>query len=410
VDANGTREIEEAVQKALAKAGIDGTVQLSGRTLSLRAGGAPVEIDAMYLVEQWPLLPEDLRERKAVDVAARLADSHKAAKTGVIAPGAPTARYVPSVKPTGVAAKGPRKPVVIPVGTLLLMAAVVAVGAFWWKSRTPDGAAGAPTATAKPESEDERRARVCDVARNEVLRTGNLAQLDSNVWLAELWLATSKAGDDMTRTKAVQALVDQGKLTASADPDLAALREAQVEIVGDESALRAGSAWRGAHVRFRGGYVTAFFDKAGREKMNAVAGRLADAMGAELGAFYGRCAHLPYHDIGAWFRGTTPAQASAAMVYAMGFFSERRVTNRDPSAPTTVTDLAALTTALAKLNKSAFESAVSASGGTFAPGLKDAPTVITFPLFGPTLATRASGLIAESAGMGPNAPRPAASP
>jgi hypothetical protein len=403
VDSSGTREIEEAVQRALAAGGIQGTVTLTGRTLSLRAGGAPVEIDALYLIEQWPLLPEELRGRKAADVAARLADAHQAAKAGAAAPSAMIAR--PSVRPTGAPARGPKKPIVVPLGTLLL---VVLSGVVLWlffrdRSKTPPPA---PSASARAESEDERRARVCEVARKRVLETGTLAQLDAEVWLAELWLATSKPGEDMARSKALAGLVDQGKLTAAADPELAALREARVEVVGEEAAP--GLAFRGMHVRFRGGYVSAFFDAAGREKMNRVAGLLADATFAEMGALYGRCAHLAHHDIGAWVRGATPALASAALVYSMGFFSERRLTNRDPSSPPTASDLAAVVAAAAKLDKARVETAVRDAGGTFAPGIGEAPTQIVFALGGPTRAARASGLVATAAGMGPDAPRPGA--
>lgn len=411
MDDNGTREIEEAVQRALAASGIEGKVTLTGRTLTLRAGGAPVEIDALYLVEQWPLLPDDLRERKAADVAARLSDAEKAARSGAPAPSAPpAARYVPSVRPTGRPAEGPPKPVVVPVGVLLGVLAAAGLGWFWWKGRGPAEESGKPVASAVPETEDQRRERVCEVARKRVLDSGTLTQLDPEVWLAELWLATSKPWDEAARSKGLGELVAGGKLTAAADPDLAAVREGAVEVVSDEAAGRGGLAWHGMHVRFRGGYVSAFFDAAGRERMNRVASRLADATGAEMGALYGRCGHLRYHDIGAWYRGSTWVLASTSLVYSMGFFSERRTTNRDPSAPPTGADIAPLTAAMAKLDKGWLEQSVRETGGTVAPGVGDAPWVITFPLGGPTRAARASSVLAGSAGMGADSPRPAASP
>lgn len=402
MDANGAREIEEAVQRALAAGGIQGTVTLTGRTMTLRAGGAPVEIDALYLIEQWPLLPPDLRERKAVDVAARLADAHRAAKAGVASPSVrpPT----PSIKPTGAPPPG-RKPIVLPLGTLFLLVLAGALAWLFLKDRpepAPSGAAA--SSSARPEAPDERRARVCEVARKRVLETGTLAQLDAEVWLAELWLASSRPGDDMTRSEQFAALVAHGKLTPVADPDLAVLREAEVEILPEEPS--SGHPWRALHVRFHGGYVSAFFDTAGREKMNRVASRLADATGAQLGALYGRCAHLRHHDIGAWFRGASPALATGALMYSMAYFSERRLTNRDPSTPPTTGDLVTLLAATAKLDKAKVETAVRDSGGTFAPGLGDAPTTIVFPLGGPTRAARAAGQIATDAGMGADAPRP----
>ena len=452
VDTDVAREIEEAVQKSLAAAGVQGKVQLTGRTLTLHASGAPVEIDALYLVEQWPLLPEDLRERKAADVAARLLDAHKAVGSGTLAsaglgpslrptgasgaprasgasgasgaPGAlgpslrpssaPAARYVPSVRPTGRPAPGPKKPVVLPIGILFVAACAAALAYLWWRGQSPSGTRPAgekPVASALPESAEERTSRLCSAARTRVLTSGTLAQIDGEVWLAELWLASSKPNADLAHAKGLADLVQQGKLTATADPDLAALRDAQVEIAGEESGPRTGAEWHALSIRFRGGYVSQFFDAPGRERMNRVANKIADATGAELAALYGRCGHLRYHDIGAWFRGPSPAQAAASLVYTMGLFSERRITNHDPSTPPTTAELGPLITALGKLEKGAFESAVRDAGGSYAPGATAAdPTVIFFALGGPTRAARASGALATNAGMGPDAPRPAASP
>ena len=410
VDAEATREIEEAVQKALTEAGMKATVRLVGRSLTLHGAGPPVEIDALYLMEQWPLLPGDLRERKATDVAARLIEAERAATAptlgsprGSSAPprgsSAPP-RYSPAtVRPTGAPARGPKRPVVVPIGSLIVLLCAAGLAYFWFRSRPPSQPAQATSAVVKPETEDERRSRLCEAARTRVLTSGTLAQIDAEVWLAELWLATSKPGGDPAREKGVAELIEQGKLTATADPDLAGVPLGQVEIAGDEGAARGGS-WRSLQIRFRGGYVSQFFDPAGRERLQRVAAKLADATGAELGALYGRCGHLRYHDIGAWFRGATPAHASAALVFSMGFSSERRLTNRDPSSPATTADLAPLVGAFGKVEKGAAEAIVRDAGGIYAPGVDAAPTVISFPLGGPTRAARATLELARRAGMG----------
>jgi serine/threonine-protein kinase len=283
-----------------------------------------------------------------------------------------------------------------------------------WRGQSPSTGSAAPekpTASAPPESADERINRLCTAARTQVLTSGTLARIDAEVWLAELWLATSKPNADLAHAKGIADLIQQGKLTAGADPDLAALREAQVEVGGEESGPHTGVDWHTLQIRFRGGYVSQFFDAGGRERMNRVANKLADVTGAEMGALYGRCGHLRYHDIGAWYRGASPAQAAASLVYTMGLFSERRLTNHDPNTPPTTDDLGPLVKALGKLEKGAFEAAVRDAGGTYAPGATAAdPTVIAFALGGPTRAARASGALAVSAGMGPDAPRPAATP
>ncbi|MEZ4308818.1 MAG: hypothetical protein R3F14_12330 [Polyangiaceae bacterium] len=98
MEGNPNREIEDAVQRALVSAGVQGIVSLSGRTLSLRADGAPVDIDALYLIEQWPLLPEEMRERKAGDLAMRLVEALRSAREGKAPAAAVSARNSASLR------------------------------------------------------------------------------------------------------------------------------------------------------------------------------------------------------------------------------------------------------------------------------------------------------------------------
>lgn len=393
VDSSTAHEIEQAVTRSLIAGGVNATVKISARTLTLHADGPPVEIDALFLIEQWPLLPADLRERKAADVAARLLEASRAATAGRPAPSAAPPRYTQSVRPTGAPAVGPRKPITIPAGLLLLLAVVGIALVVWYRSHpTPPQGSGAASSSAPVETDEQRRVTLCEKARRNVLDKGTFLQVDAqSVWLVELWLATSKPGDDMARS--LTALIDGEKLTAAADPDLAALKNARVELAADDAAK---GAWRGVYVRFHGGYVSTFFDTPpGREKMNGVASRLADAAGAEMASLYGRCAHLPYHDVGAWFRGSTPQNAGASLVQAMALSSERSTGRAPAAAP----DLAGVASSLAKLDKAALEGAVRSTGGTYAPGAGGAPTVITFPLFGPRLALQTSTALAKAAGL-----------
>ena len=457
VDSEGdvVREVEAAVQKALETAGIQGRVKLEGRTLTLHGGGAAVEIDALYLVEQWALLPADLRERKASDVATRLIDANAAAGSGTLAsaglgmsgrptsgapaaggpslrPGAsqrpnegplrassaPPRPFVPSARPLGAPAPGARRPpIAIPLGAILVLGAAVALVLLYRSGQAPPSgnASGSASATATAtgsgrttESADARNSRLCEAARARVLSSGALAQIDAEVWLAELWLATSKTAPAKAG-KSPDSLVLNDKLTAEADPDLAAVPLGSVEVLFSE--VHTESDFQVHLVRFRGGYVSQFFDPAGRERMNRVAGKFADAWGATAGALYGRCAHLAYHDIGAWFRGATPTHAAASLVYSMGFFSERRLTNHDPNATPRIEDMDPLLSTLGKLDRSALETAVRDAGGTFSPGASAGdPTTITFPMGGPTRAARATGDLAKAAGIGPDAPRPGRAP
>ncbi len=152
-------------------------------------------------------------------------------------------------------------------------------------------------------------------------------------WVAELWLAMPRgaaaaevaagAGEPPALTAesvGLGALIAQGKLTAGADTDLAAITDGVVEIVPgfDAEEVRRSPSWRAITARFSGGYARAYFDPAHRARFVALGDRMADAAAAALGALYARCAHLPYHDAGAWFRGSDPAAAATALVYSSG--------------------------------------------------------------------------------------------
>ncbi|MEZ4308819.1 MAG: hypothetical protein R3F14_12335 [Polyangiaceae bacterium] len=413
MEGNPNREIEDAVQRALVSAGVQGIVSLSGRTLSLRADGAPVDIDALYLIEQWPLLPEELRERKAGDLAMRLVEALRSAREGKAPAGAaPTLRAASHRPPPNLPrmrSAPTRRPMVLPLGTIAVVLGAALVVWIWFKDTgaPPAGSGGTTTAPATLETRDDRDKRVCDAARQELLQRGTLPQIDAEVWVTELWLATSKPDADLARAPGLAALIDGGKLTAAADAELAALKEASVEIAPEEPTP--GASWRSLHVRFTGAYTSAFFSTEGRQKMNALAAKLADATSAEAGALYARCPHRTDRDIGAWYRGATPSLAAAAVVYSTGFFSEHRLTNRAAGSPPTAAELASLVASVEKLDRARIESAVRDAGGMFAPGAAATdPTTITFPLGGPTRAERAVKELATSAHIGPGDPRPAA--
>jgi serine/threonine-protein kinase len=130
----------------------------------------------------------------------------------------------------------------------------------------------------------------------------------------------------------------------------------------------------------------------------ALADRLADAASAELGAFYGRCAHLPHHDLGGWFRGADAAAAAAALVYGVGFFTEQPAVSRRAMEGLGPSPLDGLRAAAAKLDAAELGRLIGAEGGSITAGEGKAITM-TFPVGGPTRATRASRIVAEKIGL-----------
>jgi serine/threonine-protein kinase len=384
VEAAVAREIEAAVRDALGLYGVSGTVVVQKQRIELHGHGAPVEIDIEHLGEQWELLPQEMRARKVADVARRLVQAH---------------RTVSSIAPPG--ANAPARPptvIAIPVAAVLLVGALAFFGFRMLRSKPPPP----PPPPVPTESVDDaaaRRARVCDAARKRIYAGASMGAFDTEGWFAELWLATAKPAADKG---GLGELVAQGKLTDKADAELAALPDGVAEVVpgwkAEDEALFPG--WRAVTVRLSGRYVGAYLDPGLRPRFLSMADRMADAAGADLGALYGRCAHLDHHDLGAWFRGADPAAAATALVYAAGFFSEQpAVDRRAVTALGGASPLDALRTAGAKLDGPTLGGLVGAQGGTLTTSGAGS-IALTFPIGGPTRATRASRIVARKLGVG----------
>ena len=399
VDDPTAREIEAAVQEALGLFGTSGSVSVQGRQIALRGRGAPVAIDLEQLVEQWPLLPQELRLRKASDIARRLAQAHRAVSS--LAPPAPAARVRPS------------RHIVIPVGVIALVVVVALFASRMLRSReVPAVSPPEPETTAGEDA--ARNARTCEAARKRIYAGASLGPFELAGWVAELWMAMPRgtaaaeaggAGEPAALTAesvGLGALIAQGKLTAGADAELAAITDGLVEIVPGFDAEEAGRSpsWRAITARFSGGYARAYFDPAQRARFIALADRMTDAATGALGALYARCAHLPYHDAGAWFRGPDPAAAATALVYASGLFAEMSAVDRGALAALPgVGPIDALRGAGAALDAASLGKLVGAHGGGITKDGAGA-VVITFPVGGPTRATTASRTVARKLQVG----------
>ncbi|AUX22193.1 hypothetical protein SOCEGT47_026940 [Sorangium cellulosum] len=387
------------MQEALGLFGIPGSVRVQGRQIALQGRGAPVVIDLEQLGEQWPLLPQDLRTRKASDIARRLAQAQ---------------RTVSSLAPPASAPLRPLRRLAIPIGAVVLVVAGALFGARALRMR--DAPAALPPSPGEAVDEEAaRHARTCEAARKRIYSGASMGPFELAGWVAELWLATPRPGgaaqavagaagqETVTADAAgLGAFVAHGRLTEGADAELAAVTDGVVEIVpgfGDVEAKRSPS-WRAIIARFSGGYARAYFDSTQRARFVALADRMADAAGAEIGALYARCAHLPYHDAGAWFRGPDPAAAAAALVYASGLFAELPAVNRAALAALGgAGQLDALRGAGASLDAAGLGTLVGAHGGGITRGGAGA-VVITFPVGGPTRATSASRVVARKLQVG----------
>jgi serine/threonine-protein kinase len=385
--------IEEAVGRELSRMGIQGTLVLAGRSMELRSAGAPVSIEIDQILQQWPLLPEEMRARKADEIARRLASAERATR---MLEGPPEPRLDPGAR---------RKVVRGVLGFFGLLLVVGLARVIIPRLALEKADAGVPTEN--DTARTDRLARACDAVRENVYRGAAFGPMSLEGFAVELWLG--KRGEDpIRRHEGLTGLLAGSKLGAGADAKLAEIVDGTAEIVDglDGDAARRSPGWSAAAVVFRGGYARAFFDDDGRARFLALADRAATATGADLGALYARCAHRPTHDIGAWFRGPDLPGATAAMVYAMGLFAETKMVDRGAlgaiKAPvhdggSAGGELDALRKAAADVSD-AIPRFVGTAGGAITGGR---PTTLTFPLAGPVRAVGATRDMAKKMGIAP---------
>ncbi|WP_156041560.1 hypothetical protein [Chondromyces apiculatus] len=224
-----------------------------------------------------------------------------------------------------------------------------------------------------------------------------MGALDTEGWVAELWLAGRKPVHE-----AFGRFIADGKLTPETDAEFGSLKDGRVEIAPgfarEEEARFSG--WHAATLRFSGDYMRAFLEPALRPRFLALSERFADAAQAEFGALYGRCAHLSYREMGAWVHGSAPPAAAAALVHAIGSFAEKPAVNRHAlEALGGKTPLDTLCAAGVKLDADALGSLIGAEGGSLTTREGGAISM-TFPLGGPIRATRASRIVARKLKVG----------
>ncbi len=384
---NVNTEIEAAVAHALGGLGVHGTVKVVGAAIELYTRGAPVEIDIERTLKQWPLLPADLRRRRAEEVAGRLADAMRSA-------GEPVVRG-----PAGSAAL-PNARILGGVGALFGVLALVGVLRYVIPRLQADkNDGGVPT-----ESGNERRARLaraCDAMRSRLLTGGSFGPFATEGWVVEIWLASKKDGK-LRDHAALAPIVQNQKLTPAADDDLARVNDGAAEIVdgfSDEEAQRSPG-YTAASVVLREGYARVFLEPEMRPHFVSLAEKLAEGTGADLAAVYGRCAHLATHDIGVWYHGRDAAAAAASMVYTMGLFADAPAVDKGALVSVHAGpggELAALTKAAADADADALSRLIAGQGGTMSA---NRGVSYLFPLGGPTRALAAARAAARRMRVG----------
>ena len=384
-----------AVQEVLSGFGLAGRIALEGRLLTYRGAGPATSIDAGTAAEQWPLLPPDMQRRKALDLARRMAEAHRLAQRRT------SSRLVGEGGESLIPWAGLGKA----VGAAALFAAL-AFGARAYVQSRHEVPLTTVVPAETPAQEKHRFDTACRAVRERIYSGASIGPFDTTGWVVDLWLASRPGplpGADagappslpVTRETLSNA-VESGRLSPRLDEPLAALADGTLTLT-DGAIPATSAAWTGVTLRFGGAYSRAFFVPEQRARFLAVADRLFESSGADLGALRAGCSGGAVHDVGAWFRGRDPGGAATALLWGVGMFAERPQIDRGALGGAELDGLRAAATT-AKLDATTLKAVVGVQGGslTAAPG----SVTLSFPVGGPVRAIGASRAVASRLGIG----------
>lgn len=374
-------DLAAAIRDVLPRHGIAGTVVIRGNQAELHQGGPPISVDVHWVLEQWSVLPPDMRERKAVEVSRRLIEAHQKATGG--RPGTN---------------EGGRSPLVY-VGAAL---GIALLGSVAWFLMRPDASGDtAPIApVGEPESERAERMRTtCESERANIFHGRPIDQFGMEGWVTELWLA-AKTSEPLAQHPALTKLLSGGKLAVTGDPILDSLSgEVTVAPGFDAKLAERTKGFDAVVLRFSGGYVPALMTKSEvHDRILALSEQVAVDTNASLAGLVARCAHLRYRDVGVWFRGRNQAEAVAALFYTVGVFAEAQSVDYVKAAALSPdNDIDGMIAAAGRVDALALNGAVAPSNGSVKIDPTTKAVSLTFPLLGYTTALKASAELAGKA-------------
>jgi hypothetical protein len=316
------------VEQELALLGHHGALRAEGSWLLLGKGATQTHAEVQGTLEQWHGMPEDLRQRRARQLAELLL-----AKPAN-APVAPRPQRL-SNRPGWLSAFAP----------LLVIAATALALVLAYRVLAPNGGStlatlvalfrGTPAAS--PESAASAglkhepvapRVSACDQVRARVARGASIGPADVEGWEVELVLLRRGPATDLEHSPALSTFL-RPKPDSNASswvwPNTKSLiltqrYDAQVEVRALPP-LGAGQL-SGVRFVFSGPYVTPYFSEELRSEYLLLADALADALSATDGALFAHCANPDAHSIGSWFLGANPGAAMGSLVYFMAGYSD----------------------------------------------------------------------------------------
>jgi hypothetical protein len=394
-------EIRTLVELELEQRGKRATVRVDGNSLVVGRGAAEARSDIQGTVAQWSSLPQDLRDKRIVQIAQLLTPGP------AVAAAAPLSKRQTS-RPGSFSSLAPLSIVLATLAVLVLAYRFLAPGGatLGGLGRWLHGG-GAPSASAQvaaPDPDQERAvlaSTACDQSRARVARGANVGPADVEGWVVELvLLRRSGSGADLASAPELRKFIQRkpGATTGSvvwagAKSLFDAKRfDAQVEI----RAIPALGAkhLNGVSLLFSGPYVAPYFTEEQRVDYFMLADALSEALKATDGALFAHCADADAHHIGSWFLGVNPGAAVASIVYFMADFSEAPLlkpevlgSSSDPLRHGRAFDV--ISSAAESLDRGAAATLIGAELGMIS-GRPNQPARLTFPFRDANRATRAS--------------------
>lgn len=339
------QQIRAMVEAELQRRGSPGKPRIEGQFLVLGKGATEARADLKGSVQQWDSLPDDLRERRAQQIAQLLSEGAQHARV-VSRPPAQRRGSRPGLLLS-------LRQLLTPMLILGLMVCGVAL-AYRYLSPTQPGfadfkrlinegpggiastvasaVASATLPTYNASNIEHERAVIasaaCAKSRTRVSRGGSVGPADVEGWQVELVLLRRGSPADLSQSAALSPFV---RRAAGATTGKLVWRNATSLLNEDrfdaQVAVRALPALgkknlSGVSLVFSGPYVVPYFTETQRTDYFLLADALAEALGATDGALFARCADSESHHVGSWFLGATPGATVGALIYFMDGFSD----------------------------------------------------------------------------------------
>jgi serine/threonine-protein kinase len=397
VDPTIAAEIEACAGEALARFGAPGTTRVEGTYLVLAGPNGVQRTGLGTLQNQWRTLSDEARRRRLGEMVRRLLGQRAPVTLRPERSGVPSWAYA-------------------------LVGLAAAVGGLTFALRStptaPDvvrrrsEASGSETRQAA-EDRHARAARVCETTRTNVLRGATVGPTDLEGWVVDA-LVLKQGGSELLDQHPALALYlktptapEGSPFVWKEEPELAQLDGSDTRVVVRRELIEGASAERtpGVRLTFEGRLAEHYFDPEKRRAFFHIMSSLTDALGGTHAGLFARCAGGATHHVGVWFRGPTPGDAAASLVYLLGTYAEPphlvEAFLHGPTATEIDRSIAFgnIRAAESKLSQRDVASLVGRSGGMIS-GPANGPFVITFPFTDGNRGSRASRDLARATSIG----------